>query len=144
VFFVTAAQLVASDRDTSGDLYDARICSSESPCLQSQGAAPRPCEETKSCRPPATPPPTFSVSAPSGSGNVPKTIVLGEEAHKPAPKKTALQIALEKCHKLKNSKKRAACERSARLKDALEKCHKLKNHKKRTTCERSARRRYKR
>jgi hypothetical protein len=145
VFFVTYGQLVAADRDPNVDLYDARICTSESPCLKSPAAAPRPCEETKTCRPPATPSPTFETSPPSGSGNVPKTIVIpGEGAHKPPKKHTPLEIALEKCRKLKNHKKRAACERGARLKDALGKCHKLKNHKKRAACERGARRRYKR
>src|SRR5207237_5209126 len=46
-FFITPAQLVASDRDQSLDVYDARICSSGSPCLPGPEAQPRPCESSE-------------------------------------------------------------------------------------------------
>jgi hypothetical protein len=117
VFFVTYGQLVAADHDTNLDLYDARVCTTESPCLESPAAAPRPCEETKSCRPEPTKKPNFEVLPPSGSGNVAKTIDKTEQPKKivpPTRKLTPLQKALKKCHKIKKHKKRRACERKAR------------------------------
>ena len=56
-FFLSSQPLVAQDHDTSFDLYDARVCTSQSPCVTSEGAASQPCESTNTCRPP-TPPAT--------------------------------------------------------------------------------------
>ena len=56
-FFLTSQPLVASDKDTNFDLYDARVCTSQSPCLTSEGASSTPCTSADSCRvlnPPAT------------------------------------------------------------------------------------------
>jgi hypothetical protein len=118
VFFITAAQLVAADRDASLDLYDARICTEASPCLKSAEAAPRPCETTETCRPPSPNPPTFEVTAPSGTGNVAKTIVRtppkeGGGPHKPTPLEV-LKKELKKCRKIKSHKKRHKCEKHAK------------------------------
>jgi hypothetical protein len=44
VFFGTHAQLVPQDTDTEGDLYDARICTAEDPCLKPPGESERECE----------------------------------------------------------------------------------------------------
>jgi WD40-like Beta Propeller Repeat len=119
VFFITYAQLVAADRDQSLDVYDARICTEGSPCLKSAAASGRGCETTETCRPPPPEAATFEVTGPSGTGNVPKTIVRpapkegGGGSHKP----TKLQIykaELKKCHKIKHHRKRVACERRAK------------------------------
>src|SRR5262249_13659994 len=64
-FFVTAQPLVAADRDTNFDLYDARVCTSESPCLSSEFASSRPCETSDSCR--ATAPNGEAPLAPAGT-----------------------------------------------------------------------------
>ena len=40
-FFITAAQLLPQDTDTAFDIYDARVCSRESPCLSAAPPARR-------------------------------------------------------------------------------------------------------
>jgi len=121
VFFDTAAKLVAADQDTNYDVYDARICSEASPCIESEGVAnPQGCESTKSCKGGPALTNNFEVQGPSGTGNVPKTIVRPgpvEKKSKPKPPTRAqlLAKALASCRKRykHNKKKRASCERSA-------------------------------
>jgi hypothetical protein len=43
VFFTTADQLQPQDTDTQRDLYDARICTSQSPCIPPAPQPPPPC-----------------------------------------------------------------------------------------------------
>ena len=124
-FFVTAQPLVARDRDTNFDMYDARVCTPQSPCLTSEEASPRPCESTDSCR--AATPPGPAGPGPSGSatytgpGN--QSVLASKETTKPPPAKSApltraqrLAAALKKCKtRWKHSnKRRAACDRQAR------------------------------
>ena len=90
VFFVTAGQLVATDRDNSFDVYDARVCTESSPCLKPPPPPPAPCGSEASCRPPAPAAqgserpraPTFS-----GPGNVGKleTLAVSPKDTKPKP-----------------------------------------------------------
>jgi NHL repeat len=121
VFFITAAQLVASDGDRSLDVYNARVCSSSSPCLTGPEAQPRPCETSETCQGAPKPLPSFETPASttnSGPGNVHREVLRTEG--KPKNKKHKLTRAqllkreLKKCHKLKTRKKRVACERRAR------------------------------
>lgn len=73
VFFVTASRLVPEDYDTSFDVYDARVCSAESPCHVA-AAVPPPCSSGDSCKAAPAPQPTIFGAAPSatfsGTGNV--------------------------------------------------------------------------
>ncbi len=123
-FFVTARQLVAQDHDTNFDLYDARVCTSGSPCITSEGAASRPCESTSSCRiadPPPPPPGSAGTSAVSSGGNVPRHETRGYAgAGKPAPKALTrpqkLAKALKACRTryARARKRRLGCEVQAR------------------------------
>ena len=121
VFFITPAQLVASDKDQSLDVYDARACSQESPCIPGPAAQPRPCEASQTCQGAPTPAPTFETPASvtnSGPGNVHKELVRtvgnkNTKKHK-LTRAQLLKRELKKCHKLKKRKKRVACERRAR------------------------------
>ena len=129
-FFITRSQLVSVDHDTALDLYDARVCSAQSPCIESPAANPRPCETSETCRPSPTPPATFQTplsASVSGSGNVSKTINRSPETkppHKPCKTRTCkLKAALKKCHKIKKRKKRHACERAARKRYGTKKAH---------------------
>jgi hypothetical protein len=70
-FFMTADPLVRADTDTQVDVYDARICTSSSPCV-SAPAAPVPCQGD-ACHgtPPAAPPAVGAATvAFSGPGNL--------------------------------------------------------------------------
>lgn len=72
VFFLTSAKLAPEDSDTAADVYDAHVCSSESPCLPSPPPSAR-CADSTTCQgpPTATPtaenPPTATLN---GRGNV--------------------------------------------------------------------------
>ncbi len=128
-FFVTAQPLVAADRDTNFDLYDARVCTKESPCLTSAAASPRPCEAADACREPPTgvpgptsPSGTAAFSAP-GSNH---TVIERGESAPPPPRETRAQKlakALKSCRtKWKHFRKhRTVCERQARKRDAAKK-----------------------
>jgi DNA-binding beta-propeller fold protein YncE len=121
VFFITPAQLVASDRDQSLDVYDARICSSSSPCIPGPAAQPRPCESSASCQGPGNAAPTFETPSTinnAGAGNVKKEInrnppVVKKKRHHKLTRAQLLKRALKKCHKIKKHNKRVACERQA-------------------------------
>jgi NHL repeat len=124
VFFLTAERLVVADHDESLDIYSARECSAESPCLSGGGVAPRECETTNSCHGGPTPAPTFEGSTLGGTGNVAKVINREEPSTKPktGPSRAELlKKALKKCHKLKKRKKRHACERAAKKRYAAKK-----------------------
>ncbi len=121
VFFVTSAQLVPSDKDTNFDVYDARVCTSSSPCVKSETSTVVSCESSEACKGPSTSGPAYGTPAtavPSGSGNLPpQGGVLPTKALKSVPKLTRAQKlakALKACRKLRNKKKRVLCERSAR------------------------------
>ena len=50
VFFLTAAQLVPQDTDTTFDIYDARVCTPSSPCLSPPAASTPECQTASECR----------------------------------------------------------------------------------------------
>lgn len=72
VFFLTSARLTSQDSDTAADVYDAHVCSSQSPCL-SPPASPPGCADSATCQGPAfvlpsfESPPTISLH---GRGNL--------------------------------------------------------------------------
>ena len=125
VFFLTEAQLLPQDTDTAFDIYDARECTTLSPCLTPPPARGAPCDETESCRPAepaqpilAAPPATMTISGP---GNVApeappaKGGVQAKKAAKPLTRAQKLARALRLCRKryAHAKKKRLACERTA-------------------------------
>jgi hypothetical protein len=122
VFFLTSQQLIGQDKDNAFDVYDARVCTAESPCLTELPPPPEPCsgeackESTTSV--PAAPgvPPSTLTSAGNGT---PKVEVITEQKPKPKPKltrKQKLKKALKACKKIKHKKKRLACKRAANRK----------------------------
>ncbi|MCW3027756.1 MAG: hypothetical protein JWN81_967, partial [Solirubrobacterales bacterium] len=127
VFFITSQQLVSSDRDSSFDLYDARVCTEASPCITPPPPPPPPCSNEATCRPPTSPQAGFG-GAPtsatfSGPGNAGSVETRGLHESKPPKKLTNAQKlakALKACQKKykgkskSKKKKRAACERQAR------------------------------
>jgi hypothetical protein len=126
-FIVTASPLVASDIDTSFDVYDARVCSQASPCVQSSVTTRTTCESEATCKAPAATAPVFAapLSAATGTGNLaapPSTPAPVTKA--PPAKPTRAQLlgkALKSCRKLKKRAKRVACERSAHKRYAAKK-----------------------
>jgi DNA-binding beta-propeller fold protein YncE len=124
VFFLTSSRLTSQDHDTLLDVYDAHVCTSESPCA-TPSALPPPCTTESSCKPPPTPQPQIfgapSSATFSGPGNT-----FGEPPSPPR-KPTAAQLrakklaaALASCRKRYKhaKKKRAGCEKTARHKYA--------------------------
>jgi len=122
VFFVTQSNLVPQDKETAFAIYDARVCTSGSPCQTPPTPAPPGCSEANACRP--TEPPQQAPLSPSGSatvrggGNLPpqppvKGGSLGSKTtNKPKPTRAQeLAKALKACKKLK---KRLKCEAQAR------------------------------
>lgn len=72
VFFTTADQLVSTDTDTQSDIYDAHICTTESPCVQPPAQVLPPCQ-AEGCHgnPVAIPPlPTIPSLTFEGRGNL--------------------------------------------------------------------------
>jgi hypothetical protein len=121
VFLITEAQLLPQDTDTAFDIYDARVCTSGSPCLTPPVPAAPGCSTANACRPTAP-----GVQAPlgssgtatfSGSGNIqqPKAEVKGAKTTvKPLTRAQKLAKALKACKKQHSTKKRKACEAHAR------------------------------
>jgi hypothetical protein len=115
VFFMSGAQLVPQDTETSAQIYDAHL----------EGGfpappAPTPCTNPETCRSMvATPPVTINPAtvSVSGSGNV--ATVTGSESPPPViVKKTEtrsekLKKALKVCRRDKRKKKRESCEKVA-------------------------------
>jgi hypothetical protein len=135
VFFVTAAKLSSQDPDTTFDLYDARVCAvggAEACPSPPPPPPPAPCD-SEACRQPPVPQPSSSSpgsSVLSGSGNIaPQRAVLGETVRKRTTPTRAqkLRAALKKCHKLKQHKKRATCEKRARNRYGVKKKHAKKS-----------------
>ena len=116
VFIGTHARLVPQDTDSLGDVYDARICEPESPCIQPPPQSEGLCE-ADACAHPATAPNDVTPSSESFSG-------AGNLTSAPAPpprNRSAAQIraerlahALRACRRDRLRTKRAKCERAAR------------------------------
>jgi DNA-binding beta-propeller fold protein YncE len=120
-FFITAQPLVAADHDTNYDLYDARVCTTSSPCLTGEESSLRPCESTRTCKPGNTQAPPLETPATAtpaaATYTTPQTTTpASNPAAKPKPLTRARRLfnALRQCRKDHNRHKRQACERLAR------------------------------
>ena len=128
VFFLTAAQLVASDLDGSDDVYDARVCGTNEtqPCLPPP-PPPLPVCAGEECRPPPSAQLSMAPAASatySGPGNLARQEVRGSTTStKPGSTTSAKRIWEQKlAHALKlcrtrykrSHAKRSKCERRAR------------------------------
>lgn len=140
-FFLTAAQLLPQDTDTAFDVYDARVCAQASPCL---GAPPPPqpgCTAASACRPaqpsqqaPIAPAGTAIVSAPGAvTPSPPKQSppAVKVTAPKPLTRAQKLANAMKACKKLRDEKKRAKCQATAKKKYGTKKAKKTNGPAKR-------------
>jgi hypothetical protein len=115
VFFL-AEKLLAEDPDTALDVYDAHVCSGQSPCIVHPEPGP-PCTTADACRlAPRPQPPIFGAPASatfSGAGN----IVPSKPAPAAQPRRTSrstrLAAALRAC-RARRGRRRHACEQRAR------------------------------
>jgi hypothetical protein len=115
VLFTTTDQLVAADTDTQVDVYDARVCRADSPCVSEPAAALPPCtgEACHGIPPEAPHAPGGGSAAFSGPGNLSAGVATKPIAKQP----TRAQLraaALARCHRLRRKPKREACEKAAR------------------------------
>jgi hypothetical protein len=123
VFLLTAAQLLPEDTDGAFDIYDARVCTTGSPCLAPQQTANGGCEGTETCR--AAAPAQQAPVGPSGTatfsgpGNTTPKPLVGQPGRKtikakPFTRAQKLERALKACRRLKGKNKQRACIRRAR------------------------------
>jgi hypothetical protein len=108
VFFGTHAKLVPQDTDTNGDIYDARVCTKEDPCITPPSGGTGQCEGDACQSPPSAPIDATPGSLTfSGAGNVPGEV---KTQVKPKAKPTNAQkltTALKACgRKPKRQRKR--------------------------------------
>jgi hypothetical protein len=129
VFFLTAAPLLVQDSDTAFDIYDARVCTPESPCLTPSHPPSPGCSRADACHPaepgrqtPIGPAGTATFSGPgNAAGIVPATgNVKSANAKKPKvlTRLQKLAQALSSCkkHYHHSRRRRATCEARARAK----------------------------
>jgi hypothetical protein len=117
VFFGTHANLVPQDTDTSGDIYDARICTAVAPCIKPAEAGTAACEGDACQNPQPAPVDTAPGSLTfSGAGNFVGEIEAPPAATKPTPLTNAQKLtkALKTCKKKKRKVARKKCESQAR------------------------------
>ena len=115
VFFGTHAQLVPADEDSSGNVYDARICTAAEPCLKPAAGETAQCEGGTCQTPPVLPvfqtPATLTVVRDGNLAPVPSTTTV-----KKATKKTT--TTCRKGYVRKRVKKKSGCVKRSRLKQA--------------------------
>jgi DNA-binding beta-propeller fold protein YncE len=126
VFFLTNAKLAPQDFDSTFDIYDARECSAQSPCIAPAPVIPPPCVTGDGCKPAPSPQPeTFGSPASAtfaGAGNLtPSTTPVVKP--RSLTRTQRLARALKACHKRKG-KRRAVCERQARARYAAKQSRK--------------------
>jgi DNA-binding beta-propeller fold protein YncE len=121
VFFLTASRLLPQDGDNALDVYDAHVCTSESPCTPVAAVAPPPCTTSDSCKPAPSPQPQSfgepSSQTFSGTGNLSAAAPTAVAKPRSLSRAQKLSRALKACRK-KGRRKRAACERQARRRNA--------------------------
>jgi hypothetical protein len=132
VFIGTHAKLSPQQTNSVGNVYDARVCEPESPCIQPPAGETAQCEGGSCQTPPALPlfqsPATNTLTS---SGNIappPPAIVKPKTAAQLKAEKLAK--ALETCRKEKSKAKRKSCEASAQKKYGVTKPKKAKKAKK--------------
>ncbi|HSZ69978.1 MAG TPA: hypothetical protein VK756_06430 [Solirubrobacteraceae bacterium] len=126
VFFGTHARLVPQDTDTAGDVYDARICTTQSQCIKRPSAGTAECEGDACQSPPPAPLEATPTSLTfSGAGNLTGSVTPTGTVKKATPKRrTTAQIKAEKLARAlracarEPTSKRAACKRQARARYA--------------------------
>jgi hypothetical protein len=132
VFFLTAQPLVASDHDTSLDVYDARDCS-QAPCITPPSEVKVQCASEAECKTAVTSQPALVAPAATVStvGNLPtahQIPVTGVPPSKPKAKAPTraqrLAKALKACKRDKSKHKRAQCERAAKKAYGPKRAHK--------------------
>ncbi len=106
VFFGTHAQLVPQDTDTEGDLYDARICTAEDPCLKPPGESERECEGD-ACQNPVPGPAGLTPASVAFSGTSDETSVSIPGPTCPKGKK----LSHGKCVKIRKKTKKTKAKR---------------------------------
>jgi hypothetical protein len=120
VFFTTADGLVGQDTDGELDIYDARVCTAESPCLTQSGVVPGECEAAACQGSPGAPPAAISPSGSatfSGPGNLaPVVVKRGLVKPKVVTRGEKLALALRSCRRKhpRSARLRVSCERAAR------------------------------
>jgi hypothetical protein len=116
VFIGTHAQLVPQDTDSLGDVYDARVCEPESPCIEPPHGETAQCEGGSCQSPPVTPmfqsPGTLTLAS---SGNLASHAAPTQTPTAAEIRAKDLAKALKAC-KRQRGKRRAKCEASARKK----------------------------
>ncbi len=129
VFFLTSAQLSPQETDSGFHIYDARVCTQASPCLNAQSTTAGGCSTADACRP--APAGQVSAIGPagtaalSGSTNVVSSVTAKQEkrgvksSSKPPTRKQLLTAALKACKKLHRKHRRKACEAKARRRFAV-------------------------
>jgi len=113
VFFLTAARLSPQDKGTQLEVYDAHVCTEESPCI-SPVEAPQICVTADACRAAPTPQPSFpggesGTASVFGEDNLAPT--LPAPTVKPKPKAV-------KCPKNKTRNKHGKCMKRKKAKKA--------------------------
>ena len=116
VFFLTGSRLSPLDTDGALDVYDAHVCTSESPCPPPPPPPPPSCQG-EACQAPAVAPEAVTPSslAFSGAGNAapPTTTTVAPKAKRPT-RAQMLANALRSCAKKRSKRKRTLCEKQAR------------------------------
>ncbi len=124
VFFITSAKLVNEDAGDQNAVYDAHVCTTTVPCSAAV-VSPPPCTSGDSCKAAPSPQPEIFGSPPSatfnGTGNVTASPTVAGVRSKSSTNAQKLADALKVCHKKKNKRKRAACERQARKRHPVSK-----------------------
>jgi hypothetical protein len=127
VFFLSTQSLVSTDVDEAADVYDARVCTAESPCITPPPPPPAPCLTESSCRGTSGQSPSF--------GSVTSEASLATSSTGRVQALPSKEVA---------PPKRKALTRAQKLKRALAACRKAHKHSKakRKSCERQARHKY--
>jgi DNA-binding beta-propeller fold protein YncE len=119
VFFLTSQDLVRSDVNLAGQVYDAHECTAASPCFPTQQVQPPPCESGEACKsaPNAQPavfgaPPSATFSGAENLTTTPAPVVKGH----PATRAQNLRRAIERCMRRfrHNRQRRRSCVHGAR------------------------------
>jgi hypothetical protein len=130
VFFLTAAKLAPQDYDSALDIYDARECTTASPCFAPQAEQPPPCTTGDSCKPAPSPQPEVFGSPASatfsGAGNVIPQAGSGLVVKRRSlTRAQRLARALRTCSKNKQRRRRAVCVRRAKARFASSQASKV-------------------
>ena len=121
VFFLTASKLAPQDFDSAPDVYDARECTSASPCPASV-VAPPPCTTEASCKPPPTPQPSIYGLPASATFSGPSNLT---PTPPPPPKKVTKKTV--KCKKGFVKNKKGKCVKKPKKRS--KKAKKSSNHR---------------